>query len=97
MKSPYKPSVDPRNDRILPVEEKRLIELGYEFIGWNPEPNKIGKFRDCLNMAHNYYSSFPNVWQTVEHTHDGTDITKSCTKCKIYWKVDLGLKNGDDN
>jgi len=77
--------------RTVPYEEEQLISGGYKFLGWvnNWTGANPPEYSNCINEAHNYYTAFPNVWKTVQHTPSGSDVTKWCTKCKIYWKVDM--------
>lgn len=95
MKSPYTqgfgPYQDSQSNRTIFAEEEKLITAGYKFLGWNYtwENQTPPEYRHCVNEAHNYYSSFPNVWKSVQHTPSGSDVTQWCTKCKIYWKVDM--------
>lgn len=82
---------DSQSYRTIPPEEELLIEQGYKFMGWQNDWS-LGspvEVRRCLDQAHNYYSAFPNVFKSVQHTPSGSDVTQSCTKCKIYWKVDM--------
>jgi len=93
MKSPYEHGYGPYQDiytnRTLYMEEENLIFQGYKFLGWNVTADKLPEYRHCINEAHNYYSAFPNVWKSVQHTPSGSDVTQWCTKCRIYWKVDM--------
>lgn len=93
MKSPYKHGwgayEDPFNRREIPVEEERLITMGYRFLGWNVSSDTAPEYKNCYNAAHNYRSAFPNAWHSVQHNPRGSDVTQWCTKCKIYWKVDM--------
>lgn len=77
--------------RTILEEEENLITNGYKFLGWvnGWGDDRPKEYVHCLDEAHNYYSAFPNVWKSVRHTHSGSDTTQWCTKCKIYWKVDM--------
>jgi len=90
MKSPYTKELDPLQFRDIPPEEEKLITMGYEFLGWhNNWTMNPDRYTNCVDHAHNYYSAFPNAWHSKQHTPSGSDVTQWCTKCKIYWKVDM--------
>jgi hypothetical protein len=89
MRTPHDSILDPLQERTIYGEEERLITMGYEFLGWNPTPQDSDRFKFCLREGHNYYSAFPNAWNSVQHTPSGSDFTRWCTKCKNYWKVDM--------
>lgn len=75
-----------RAERVLRPEEETLIYQGYKFLGWDIETD-VTEYAFCLNNAHNYYSAFPNAWNSA--VHSAADNTYWCNKCKIYWKVDM--------
>lgn len=85
---PYQETLPHRN---ISLEEENLITMGYKFLGWNYTWNDETpkEYIHCIDSAHNYYSAFPNVWKSVQHTPSGSDVTQWCTRCKIYWKVDM--------
>lgn len=93
MKSPHPkgwgPYQDPFPLRDVPVEEERLLTMGYRFLGWNVMTATVPEYKDCYNAAHNYRSAFPNAWHSVQHTPTGSDVTQWCALCRIYWKVDM--------
>lgn len=95
MKSPHPTGweayKDPFPNRTIYMEEEQLIQQSYTFLGWqngwgetNPK-----EYSYCVNHAHNYHSSFPNAWKSKQHTNSGSDVTQWCTKCRIYWKIDM--------
>ena len=95
MKSPHTAGNGPYLEvypfRDIPAEEQLLIMGDYKFLGWINTWGGINppEYTHCMDEGHNYYGAFPNAWKSVQHTPSGSDVTQSCKKCKIYWKVDM--------
>lgn len=93
MISPHTHGTAPYQDKIerrqLYEEEIKLIMMGYKFLGWDITHDTVPEYGKCVDSGHSYRSYFPYAWHMVKHTPSGSDTTQWCTKCKIYWKVDI--------